>query len=78
MTKFMVVLHDVDNDEVELGPFGQVCFEVDVVGAAVRPVLRDAATSEAIAYNYAGFWYKDDRPFRQAFVRAVVQETSSV
>jgi hypothetical protein len=66
----MVVFQDVDNEEVEVGPFDQVCFEQEVVGPSVRSVVRDVWTRDAIAWGYAGFWYRDDRPYKQAFVRA--------
>lgn len=68
--KFMIVLHDVNNQEVELGPFGQVCFEVEVARRELVPVLKDVASSVKIAYNHGGFWFYDGRPFKQAFVRA--------
>lgn len=70
MTKFMIVLHDVNSAEVEIGPFGQVCFEVEVVGQALVPVLKDVTSSVKIAYNHGGFWFYEGRPFKQAFVRA--------
>jgi hypothetical protein len=71
MIKFMVVLHGVNDDEVELGPFSQVCFEMDVIGTAVVPIIKDVSTSEPIAYSNGGWWFHDGQPYKQAFTRAI-------
>jgi len=71
-----VIFSDVDGHEVKAGPFDQVVFELDVVGPATRAVIKEVSTSEPIAWGYAGFWYRDDRPFKRAFVQHYDPERS--
>lgn len=67
----VVVLHDVNNDEVELGPFSQVCFELELVGQSMMAVCKDVVTREPIVYSAGGWWFHDGRPFKQAHVRSM-------
>jgi hypothetical protein len=58
---------------VTLGPFRQVCFESELVGPTTRTLIRDIVTRNPIVQGYGGFWYHDDHPYKQAFVRAAAE-----
>lgn len=64
-----VVFHDVNNAEAVAGPFEQVVVEAEVVGHGLVVKIVAVATSEPIAYATGGFWFYDERPFKQAFVQ---------
>lgn len=69
-----IILHDVNNVERELGPFSQVVFETEIIGGAIRVSARNVNTSEPICWAYGGFWFYDDHPYKQLFVREAIQE----
>jgi hypothetical protein len=71
----MIIMHDVNNREVEVGPYSQVCQEFDAeTGAVVIKGLREGSTDpEAVVYG-AGWWYHEGIPYKQMWVRDDIQE----
>ena len=51
-----IIFYDVDGGETKVGPFRQVCFDLELIERSIVAVIRDAITRDVIATNVASFW----------------------
>lgn len=68
----IVILHDVNNEEVVVGPFSQVVIEAGVDRTTLTTAfvtIRDVTSGELVASLWGAWWMRDDRPFKQAFIK---------
>jgi hypothetical protein len=72
-----VIFHGVNNDEAVAGPFKQVATEVEPAGHGVFvTMMRDVVTRDLIASAVGSWWFYEGEPYKQAFIRAVIEETT--